>query len=247
MNPRIFISHASEDKDRFVLKFAEALRSRGIDAWLDEWEMMPGDSLVRKIEEGIEAADAFLVVLSQTSVAKPWVRHELDIGVVRMIEAQTRLIPVVIDGCTVPTSLQHLLQIRVKNLADIDSAVDDVVTTVTGGREKPPLGNLPGYAAVPDFALPGLTQIDNLVLTTSCDMVLEKGHYTITGHELWERIKSTDIPEPESSDSLEILTSRGLLRNNWPHSNSMHSIFEVALPAFDEYLKRTDLTYAERT
>jgi hypothetical protein len=30
--PRVFISHASTDKDRFVLAFATLLRSRSIDA-----------------------------------------------------------------------------------------------------------------------------------------------------------------------------------------------------------------------
>lgn len=32
--PRVFISHASGDKDRFVLPFAEGLRSAGVDAWV---------------------------------------------------------------------------------------------------------------------------------------------------------------------------------------------------------------------
>ena len=37
--PKVFLSHASEDKDRFVLQFATQLRARGIDVWLDRWEM----------------------------------------------------------------------------------------------------------------------------------------------------------------------------------------------------------------
>jgi histidyl-tRNA synthetase len=72
VNPKVFISHASEDKERFVLDFATKLRNTGIDAWLDKWEMLPGDSLVDKIfEEGIKNASAFIVVLSSNSVNKP--------------------------------------------------------------------------------------------------------------------------------------------------------------------------------
>ncbi|WP_232414365.1 toll/interleukin-1 receptor domain-containing protein [Leptospira kirschneri] len=74
MNPKVFISHASEDKDRFVINFSTKLRSKGIDAWLDKWEMRPGD---RIFEEGIKNADAFIIVLSKNSVNKPWVREEL--------------------------------------------------------------------------------------------------------------------------------------------------------------------------
>ena len=32
-HPKVFISHASEDKERFVVNFATALRENGIDAW----------------------------------------------------------------------------------------------------------------------------------------------------------------------------------------------------------------------
>ena len=79
--PRAFISHASEDKERFVIEFATRLRSAGVDAWVDEWEIRAGDSLVDKVfAHGIEKADIFIVVLSTTSIVKPWVREELDAG-----------------------------------------------------------------------------------------------------------------------------------------------------------------------
>lgn len=91
--PRAFVSHASEDKQRFVIDFATKLRAAGIDAWLDRWEMRPGDSLVRRIfDEGIGTADSFIIVLSANSIDKPWVREELDAGVVRRIEDDCRLI-----------------------------------------------------------------------------------------------------------------------------------------------------------
>jgi len=40
---KVFISHASEDKDRFVTGFATKLRAFGLDAWYDLWEIGPGD------------------------------------------------------------------------------------------------------------------------------------------------------------------------------------------------------------
>src|ERR1017187_1997785 len=113
ITPKAFVSYASEDKDRFVLGFARKLRERGVDAWLDRWEIKPGDSLVEKIfEEGIKNADSFLVVVSSNSILKRWVREELDSGVVRKIEKTCRLIPVVIDACEVPQALKHLKWVR---------------------------------------------------------------------------------------------------------------------------------------
>lgn len=50
---RVFISHSSKDKPA-VEKLARALRAKGIDAWLDKWEIAPGDDIVARINEGLE-------------------------------------------------------------------------------------------------------------------------------------------------------------------------------------------------
>lgn len=81
--PIAFLSHDSEDKERFVLPFAARLRQRGVDAWVDRWEITAGDSLVDKtFEEGLKNASAVIVVLSHISIQKRWVREELDASVV---------------------------------------------------------------------------------------------------------------------------------------------------------------------
>lgn len=87
MTKKVFISHASEDKERFVTEFAIRLREKGVDVWLDKWEMLPGDSLVEKIfEEGLKEADAVIIVLSQFSVDKPWVLEELNVSVINIFK-----------------------------------------------------------------------------------------------------------------------------------------------------------------
>src|SRR5256885_10660129 len=35
-SPKVFISHASEDRQRFVEPFAKRLRQKGVDAWRSE-------------------------------------------------------------------------------------------------------------------------------------------------------------------------------------------------------------------
>ncbi len=78
MGPKVFISHASEDKQRFVMGFADDLLKNGVEVWLDTWEMLPGDSLVEKVFEGIGNAEAVIIVLSANSINKPWVKEELN-------------------------------------------------------------------------------------------------------------------------------------------------------------------------
>lgn len=142
---RAFVSHSSRDKGRFVVAFATALRADGVDAWLDQWEMSAGDSLVQRIfDEGIGRADWVVVVLSEHSVRSRWVREELDAGVVQRINRSCRLVPVLIDAVPVPVALQHLVWLQLSELG-FDRLVSEVVRSAFGHDEKPALGDRPGY------------------------------------------------------------------------------------------------------
>ena len=150
--PRVFACHASEDKERFVISFATALRSRGIDVWVDQWEICPGDSLVRKIfDEGIGSADAAMIVPSPYSVIKPWVREESDSAFVARVERQVRIIPVIIENCDIPLPIRHLKYIRVKQLSHPQEEADEIERMLFNSSIKPPIGSAPGYARLPDL------------------------------------------------------------------------------------------------
>jgi hypothetical protein len=74
----VFISHAGEDKAEVVRPLAEALRERGLDVWYDEFELRIGDSLRRKIDQGIRSSRFGVVVLSPSFFGKGWPEYELD-------------------------------------------------------------------------------------------------------------------------------------------------------------------------
>jgi TIR domain len=144
--PKVFVSHATADKDRFVLEFATRLRSNGVDAWVDHWEMNPGDSLVDKIfEEGLRDCQAMIVVLSQHSIESKWVREELNAAVVKKIEKATRLIPVRLDRCEVPQCLRSTIWQDIPNLQEYGEQFSRVLNAIYGQYEKPPLGPAPQY------------------------------------------------------------------------------------------------------
>jgi len=178
-NPKVFISHASEDKARFVLGFAERLYSKGIEAWVDRWEMLPGDSIIDRIfEEGIAQAQAMIVVVSEYSVNKPWVREELNAGMVRKINGASKLIPVVIgsvDESQMPESLKATVWERVEDLDDYESEFETIVRSIYAHREKPELGDAPAYTQMTINVVPGLTDVDSLVLKVCCEAQFEQG------------------------------------------------------------------------
>lgn len=90
----VFISHASEDKDDVVRALAEGLRSAGLDVWYDEFALRVGDSLRRKIDQGLASSRFGLVVLSPSFFAKEWPQRELD-GLVQLeVAGRARILPI---------------------------------------------------------------------------------------------------------------------------------------------------------
>jgi len=208
--PKVFVSHASEDKARFVLGFAEKLRSHGVDAWLDKWEMKPGDSLIDKIfEEGIKEASVFIIVLSSNSVSKPWVRQELDVAAVKRIEGGTKLIPVVIDDCEVPEVLKSTLWEKIPDLQNYEPSLDRILSAVFNLDERPPLGPLPPYAGKSIAQVGSLNALDSLIMQLSCEAMLEQGNVFLNPVEVFDLDGTPKVPAHELKDSLEILDSYG--------------------------------------
>jgi TIR domain len=133
-----FICHSSADKD-VVRRLAGDLRQSGIEAWFDEWEIRPGDSIIDKINEGISGCEVFIVVISRNSVASRWVREELNAAVIRRIRDQARLIPVRLDNSEVPALLSSLKHV---DLSRYEAGLRELVEGVAGHDSRPPLGRI---------------------------------------------------------------------------------------------------------
>ena len=214
-SPRAFISHASEDKAAFVVRFAELLRSQGVEAWLDQWEMAGGDSLIQKIfDEGIENADAVIVVLSKVSVSKPWVQEELAAGVIRKISGKCRLIPIRLDEVEVPASLTHLIWIPVPGRS-IEAVAAEVVKVLYNVSIKPPLGPAPSFATESSVAvqsLHGSTVLDKAVLT---ELVRELHDWPLESvlmtDEVQLRCQARGILLEDFNESMHALIKHGLV------------------------------------
>jgi hypothetical protein len=238
MNPKVFVSHASEDKERFVIGFAQKLRARGIDAWLDRWEMYPGDSLVGKIfEEGIKNAQAIVVVVSAHSVNKPWVKEELNAGVVKRINEGSLLIPVVIDDCEVPEALKATLWSRIVVLGNYEEEFERIVSAIFNRRERPPLGSPPKYTQVAVDSIPGLTEVDSLVLIRACEQWLDNKARGIQTAELLDKVTDLQIPQVEFLESVEILARKGYIEATRVMGGAI-PFFRITHFGFDQYLRR---------
>jgi nucleotide-binding universal stress UspA family protein len=58
----MFLNHNSKDK-RTVRRLAKALRARGVQVWLDEWELVPGHPWQDALEDVISRVQRTALVL----------------------------------------------------------------------------------------------------------------------------------------------------------------------------------------
>ena len=62
--PKVFIlySRDSQPHKDWVLRFASELRTNGIDAKLDQWDLSPGQDMAAFMAGGIRTADRVLLI-----------------------------------------------------------------------------------------------------------------------------------------------------------------------------------------
>jgi hypothetical protein len=211
--PKAFISHASEDKDRFVLEFASQLQSNGVHVWLDKWELGGGDSLPERIfEHGIGQSDAVLSVLSNVAVSKPWVREEFDVAVVRRIAGKTRLIPILLDeDVEVPVAISHLFHYNVPKQG-FKYVVAEVVRDMLNVSRRPPLGSPPPYVG----SLPNVRELDDPIDTAVFAAII--AHYREAppnmisfSNGIGDAVAPLGISYEQVLESIEILVSQRLV------------------------------------
>jgi hypothetical protein len=108
-----FVSYAHADQDR-VLVLAQRLRREGFRIFLDEWMLVPGESVTGALETAIERSAAGIVVFSAASVSRPWVNEEYEALLRRAVTGTGWLIPVVLDDVALPPFAANRLAVDLR-------------------------------------------------------------------------------------------------------------------------------------
>jgi hypothetical protein len=112
--PHVFISYASQDRDRARL-LAGALERRGWPVWWDR-EIQAGQAFRSVIQQALDSAACVVVLWTSHSVASEWVQEEAQIAKARQI-----LVPVLIDDVRQPLGFG---QVQAATLTDWDGTHD---------------------------------------------------------------------------------------------------------------------------
>lgn len=81
-------------KEAVVRPLANALKEKGLNVWYDEFELKIGDSLRRKIDQGLAKSRFGIVVISRSFIKKGWTNYELDGLMTKAISGQQTLLPI---------------------------------------------------------------------------------------------------------------------------------------------------------
>ena len=93
----VFICHASEDKADVAEPLYKHLDSVGIRCWYDRGEILWGDSIVGKINEGLKCSRFVIVVVSPTLLRKTWATKEMNAALSQEIDSgATRVLPLMV-------------------------------------------------------------------------------------------------------------------------------------------------------
>ena len=90
----VFVSYASEDRRHVVAPLVEALLAAQLDVWYDRFELKIGDSLRRKLDEGLSCSDYGIVILSPKFFAKHFTNLELNGLAQREVNGRKVILPV---------------------------------------------------------------------------------------------------------------------------------------------------------
>jgi formylglycine-generating enzyme required for sulfatase activity len=107
---RVFLCHASGDKPA-VRALYQRLCAEGIDAWLDEEKLLPGQDWQLEIPKAVRDSDVVIVCLSRGSITKAGyvqkeIKFALDVAD-EQPEGAIFLIPARLEECQVPDRLNR--------------------------------------------------------------------------------------------------------------------------------------------
>lgn len=221
--PRAFLSYGCEDRD-LAERIARALQANGIKTWWAEWEIKSGDSIRRKIDEGLGDCTHFIVLLTPTSITRPWVNEEIDAGFMRKVSAKSRFMPLRcgLQAEDLPPLMSGIFAPEIDVTA---SNLLQLVSDIHGHSRKPQLGSSLQAAAVVNTGY-------SLAATRVAKVFVESSEYGESFHPhltIGDIANKTDLTEEDLTDALHELRSFIKITNEYVTPK------ELLFSEFDHY------------
>ncbi len=137
---KVFLSHCKTERD-LAYQIATDLKNNGITVCLDEWEVFIGDSIVKKLQEGLNSCDFLCIIFTKKSNNSNWVEKEWQSVLYKEInDRKITILPIKGDDCTLPLVLMDK---QFEDFSkDYKTALDKLVKTLNYYIKKKHLVNL---------------------------------------------------------------------------------------------------------
>jgi hypothetical protein len=133
-----FLCHNSEDKLE-VQKIRRQLIRNGINPWLDEWNIRPGISWQRSLEDQIQRIPSAVVFVGRSGIG-PWQLIELEALLHQFVRRGCPVIPVILPSTrkipTLPIFLQGMMWVDFRK--NIPNPIHLLMWGITGNENIKP-------------------------------------------------------------------------------------------------------------
>ena len=129
-----FLSYSHEDR-QIASQIARDLAERGRNIFFDEWTIRVGDSLIERINYGLQNSTYLLVLISKNSLSSKWVNLEIGSAFRKdSNSANARIIPVLIENIA-PTLIPSFL--RNIKWVDLSKGYENGIRQITALAQLP--------------------------------------------------------------------------------------------------------------
>jgi hypothetical protein len=124
-----FFSYSRTDSE-FALRLAGDLKAAGLNVWLDQLDIVPGQQWDRAVEEELTRSPRMLVILSPSSIESANVMDEVSFA----LEQRKTVIPVIHADCRIPYRLRRLQHVDFTK--DYARGLSDLLKALGSGPEE---------------------------------------------------------------------------------------------------------------
>jgi len=246
----VFVSHASEDQVA-ALRIASALRTVGVDVWLDGSELKGGDAWDHQIRRQLRDCALFMPVISHHMTRRPeayfrleW--HLADQRTLLMTRSKAFIVPVCIDDTTeaeadVPESFRAVQWTRLPGGAVSQAFRERIAALLQTTAEKAAAGNAGVATPAPDTTPAGVAA--EVIKLGPFELVSSERQLLRDGQPVELGARAFDLLQVLAEQPGRLVTKSTLLERVWPKL----VVDENNLPAQIASLRRVLGTEAIRT